>query len=185
MVFTFSTWSSIMTECGLPNLSEVHGLPVLESTPDELEQYDLVIDGTGLTAAIVACAASRSGKSVLHIDSNNYYGGSSGSFPLEDFQIWCRAAISETLLSETFTANKAIEGEKHQSVERFKPFIHLFSDVNHSPKISTLNLQQRVLTVLANSSQFILVLRCFASSAFKKTVSKHFPSNLYMVHFDL
>ena len=173
-----------MTECDLPNLLEVHGLPVLESTPDELEQYDLVIDGTGLTAAIVACAASRSGKSVLHIDSNNYYGGSSGSFPLEDFQIWCRAAISETLLSETFTANKAIEGEQHQSIKRFRPFIHLFSDVIHSTEISTLNFPQRVLTVLANISQFILVLRCFASSAFKKTVSKEFPSNLHIVHFD-
>ena len=174
-----------MTECGLPNLSEVHGLPVLESTPDELEQYDLVIDGTGLTAAIVACAASRSGKSVLHIDSNNYYGGSSGSFPLEDFQIWCRAAMSETLLSETSAANKAIEGEQHQSIERFRPFIHLFLDVNHSAEISTLNLPQKVLTVQANSSQFILVLRCFASSALKKTVSKYFPLNLYIVHFDL
>lgn len=105
-----------MAECGLDHPSEQLDLPVKDSKPTELEHYDLVIDGTGLTAAIVACAASRSGKSVLHIDSNNYYGGSSGSFPPEDFQAWCRGAISSKLLSETFTSNEGEDVEQHRSI---------------------------------------------------------------------
>lgn len=64
-------------------------------------RYDLIVDGTGLTASIVACAASRSGKTVLHIDSNDYYGCNSASFPLEDFLTWCRASFcQETLHSD-------------------------------------------------------------------------------------
>lgn len=58
-------------------------------------RYDLIIDGTGLVASIVACAASRSGKTILHIDSNDYYGCNSASFPLDDFLTWCRASSSQ------------------------------------------------------------------------------------------
>ena len=111
-----------MAECSLDHPSEQLDLPVQDSNPTELEHYDLVIDGTGFTAAIVACAASRSGKTVLHIDSNNYYGGSSGSFPLEDFQAWCRGAISSKLLSETFTSNEGEEVEQHRSIATLQRF---------------------------------------------------------------
>ena len=61
----------------------------------KIEHFDLIIDGTGLVESIVACAASRSGKSVLHLDSNDYYGCNSASFPLQDFLSWCRAAIQK------------------------------------------------------------------------------------------
>ncbi|KAL5288642.1 CHM family protein [Megaselia abdita] len=40
----------------------------------------------GFTESIVAAAASRIGKTVLHIDSNEYYGGQWASFNLEGFQ---------------------------------------------------------------------------------------------------
>lgn len=58
----------------------------------ESPSYDLVVEGTSLTASIIACAASRGGKSVLHLDSNDYYGSNSASFPLEEFLLWCRAS---------------------------------------------------------------------------------------------
>ena len=61
----------------------------------KIEHYDLIVDGTGLVESIVACAASRSGKSVLHLDSNDYYGCNSASFPLQDFLSWCRVAITK------------------------------------------------------------------------------------------
>ena len=61
----------------------------------KIEHYDLIVDGTGLVESIVACAAYRSGKSVLHLDSNDYYGCNSASFPLQDFLSWCRAAIQK------------------------------------------------------------------------------------------
>uniref|UniRef100_A0A5S6QZQ1 Rab GDP dissociation inhibitor n=1 Tax=Trichuris muris TaxID=70415 RepID=A0A5S6QZQ1_TRIMR len=48
------------------------------------EEYDCVILGTGLTECIVSGMLSVSGKKVLHIDRNNYYGGESASLtPLE------------------------------------------------------------------------------------------------------
>lgn len=48
------------------------------------EEYDCIVLGTGLTECIVSGMLSVSGKKVLHIDRNNYYGGESASLtPLE------------------------------------------------------------------------------------------------------
>jgi Rab GDP dissociation inhibitor len=48
------------------------------------DQYDCIILGTGLKECIVSGMLSVSGKKVLHIDRNNYYGGESASLtPLE------------------------------------------------------------------------------------------------------
>lgn len=41
----------------------------------------------GLTESIVAAAASRIGKSVLHLDSNEFYGGYWASFNLDNIKI--------------------------------------------------------------------------------------------------
>jgi RAB protein geranylgeranyltransferase component A len=38
------------------------------------KHYDIIILGTGLVESIIACAASKSGKSVLHLEKNDYYG---------------------------------------------------------------------------------------------------------------
>nr|AEE61688.1 unknown [Dendroctonus ponderosae] len=46
-------------------------------------EFDLVIVGTGMIESIISAAASRIGKTVLHIDSNDYYGGLWASFNLE------------------------------------------------------------------------------------------------------
>lgn len=48
------------------------------------EHYDAIILGTGLKECILSGMLSVSGKKVLHIDRNNYYGGESASLtPLE------------------------------------------------------------------------------------------------------
>ncbi|XP_055600784.1 rab proteins geranylgeranyltransferase component A [Uranotaenia lowii] len=46
-------------------------------------EFDIIVLGTGLTESIVAAAASRIGKTVLHLDSNDYYGGFWASYNLE------------------------------------------------------------------------------------------------------
>uniref|UniRef100_A0A336K9D5 Rab proteins geranylgeranyltransferase component A n=1 Tax=Culicoides sonorensis TaxID=179676 RepID=A0A336K9D5_CULSO len=51
-----------------------------EELPSE---YDLIVLGTGLTESIVASAAARIGKSVLHLDINDYYGNNWAAFQLE------------------------------------------------------------------------------------------------------
>jgi Rab proteins geranylgeranyltransferase component A len=38
-------------------------------------EFDLVVVGTGFSESVIAAAASRVGKSVLHVDENDYYCG--------------------------------------------------------------------------------------------------------------
>lgn len=49
------------------------------------EEYDCIVLGTGLTECILSGMLSVSGKKVLHMDRNKYYGGESASItPLEE-----------------------------------------------------------------------------------------------------
>lgn len=49
------------------------------------EEYDVIVLGTGLTECILSGIMSKSGKKVLHMDRNNYYGAESASMtPLQD-----------------------------------------------------------------------------------------------------
>uniref|UniRef100_A0A8D8CDX9 Rab proteins geranylgeranyltransferase component A n=1 Tax=Culex pipiens TaxID=7175 RepID=A0A8D8CDX9_CULPI len=60
-------------------------------------EFDLIVVGTGLSESIVAAAASRIGKTVLHLDSNEYYGGFWSSFNLEALRKYageCRGRIT-------------------------------------------------------------------------------------------
>ena len=47
--------------------------------------YDVVVVGTGLIESILACALAKIGKTVLHLDRNDYYGGDYASFSLDKF----------------------------------------------------------------------------------------------------
>ena len=49
------------------------------------EEYDVIVLGTGLTECILSGIMSKSGKKVLHMDRNNYYGAESASMtPISD-----------------------------------------------------------------------------------------------------
>lgn len=49
------------------------------------EEYDAIVLGTGLKECILSGMLSVSGKKVLHIDRNQYYGGDCASItPLEE-----------------------------------------------------------------------------------------------------
>lgn len=54
----------------------------MEDLPSE---FDLVVVGTGFSESVIAAAASRVGKTVLHVDENEYYGGFWASFNLDTF----------------------------------------------------------------------------------------------------
>ncbi|XP_029948240.1 rab GDP dissociation inhibitor beta isoform X1 [Salarias fasciatus] len=50
-----------------------------------MQEYDIIVLGTGLKECILSGLMSLSGKKVLHIDRNPYYGGENGSIsPLEE-----------------------------------------------------------------------------------------------------
>lgn len=44
------------------------------------EEYDAIVLGTGLKECILSGMLSVSGKKVLHIDRNTYYGGDTGTY---------------------------------------------------------------------------------------------------------
>ncbi|XP_062271409.1 rab GDP dissociation inhibitor beta [Scomber scombrus] len=59
-----------------------------------MQEYDIIVLGTGLKECILTGLMSQSGKKVLHIDKNPYYGGESASIsPLEElykkFKVRC------------------------------------------------------------------------------------------------
>lgn len=57
--------------------------PKTAATMDE--EYDCIVLGTGLTECVLSGMLSVSGKKVLHMDRNKYYGGESASLtPLEE-----------------------------------------------------------------------------------------------------
>lgn len=58
------------------------------------EEYDAIVLGTGLKECILSGMLSVSGKKVLHIDRNNYYGAETGNL-LSD--IWLERMLINTL----------------------------------------------------------------------------------------
>ncbi|KAH8677170.1 GDP dissociation inhibitor [Ilyonectria robusta] len=58
----------------------------MESLSDT--QWDVVISGTGLQQSLLALALSRSGKNILHVDPNDYYGGPEAALSLPEADEW-------------------------------------------------------------------------------------------------
>ncbi|RFN46870.1 hypothetical protein FIE12Z_8899 [Fusarium flagelliforme] len=72
----------------------------MESLSDTL--WDVVISGTGLQQSLLALALSRSGKNILHVDPNPFYGGSEAAFSLQEADEWAeknRSADASRLFS--------------------------------------------------------------------------------------
>ena len=61
--------------------------------------FDLIVVGTGLPQSILAAAASASGKTVLHLDPNPYYGGHFATLPLHDLTSFLNSASAPLLPS--------------------------------------------------------------------------------------
>ncbi|KAK3820090.1 MAG: GDP dissociation inhibitor-domain-containing protein [Benniella sp.] len=56
--------------------------------------FDAIILGTGFTQTVIAAALARAGKTVLHLDENDYYGGESGAFAFRDLASWTHNVAS-------------------------------------------------------------------------------------------
>lgn len=59
-------------------------LPVPPNPPIEPTAFDLIVIGTGLPESVISAAASASGKSVLHLDPNPFYGSHFSSLSIAD-----------------------------------------------------------------------------------------------------
>ncbi|KAF3491391.1 uncharacterized protein GIQ15_00908 [Arthroderma uncinatum] len=80
--------------------------------------WDVVISGTGLAQAILALALSRSGKKILHIDKNDYYGGPEAAFSLQEAEEWVnkveQVPNSMPFESASISRPTLLDGEKSQ-----------------------------------------------------------------------
>ena len=56
------------------------------------DQYEVVVVGTGLVECIVAGAAARVSKKVVHLDPNDFYGEDWASFQLQDLVKYVRSS---------------------------------------------------------------------------------------------
>ncbi|XP_062146836.1 rab escort protein 1 [Alnus glutinosa] len=99
--------------------------------PIEPTTFDLIVVGTGLPGSVIAAAASANGKTVLHVDSNPFYGSHFASLPLHDLS---------TFLNPHFTppSSTASDGDDHTPVALIQR--PLYSDVGiscHAPEVLT------------------------------------------------
>ncbi|KAK3673194.1 Rab proteins geranylgeranyltransferase component A [Recurvomyces mirabilis] len=51
-------------------------------------EWDVIIAGTGLLQSLLALSLSRSGKQILHLDHNTYYGGHEAALSLSEAEEW-------------------------------------------------------------------------------------------------
>ncbi|KAJ4145467.1 hypothetical protein LMH87_004316 [Akanthomyces muscarius] len=64
----------------------------MESLSDT--DWDVVISGTGLQQSLFALALSRSGKNILHVDPESYYGEHEAAFSLQEADAWAQKHAS-------------------------------------------------------------------------------------------
>ncbi|RXH69223.1 hypothetical protein DVH24_037007 [Malus domestica] len=79
-------------------------VPITPST------FDLIVIGTGLPGSVIAAAASTAGKAVLHLDTNQFYGGHFASLPLDDLFPFLNSHASPPSSSSTTTTTTTITG---------------------------------------------------------------------------
>ncbi|XP_014259640.1 rab proteins geranylgeranyltransferase component A 2 [Cimex lectularius] len=95
---------------------------------DELPtNFDVIIIGTGVVESIVSAAVSRIGKKVLHIDRNNYYGQSWGTFNIEHLLQW---------LDNFKVCKEASQTSNHDSNGEFK-----YKKIDYSNVISNVEYE--------------------------------------------
>jgi Rab proteins geranylgeranyltransferase component A len=70
--------------------------------------FDLIVYGTGLSASLLAAAASVAGKSVLHLDPNSFYGSYCSSLPLPSFLSHISSSSTPSLYSHVETSSQPL-----------------------------------------------------------------------------
>ncbi|KAF2839876.1 rab geranylgeranyl transferase escort protein, partial [Patellaria atrata CBS 101060] len=80
--------------------------------------WDVLISGTGIRQSLLALALSRSGKKVLHIDKNDYYGGPEAAFSLQEAQEWESKVARDT--SPLFSNVKITQRPEQEQENRLK-----------------------------------------------------------------
>ncbi|KAF2499262.1 rab geranylgeranyl transferase escort protein-like protein [Lophium mytilinum] len=110
--------------------------------------WDVLIVGTGLPQSLLATALSRSGKKILHIDRNNYYGGSEAAFSLQEAEDWSRNVAKDGSSSATFT-NVSVHRPEASETDSAKLSSSRAYSLSLSPQL--IYTRSRILPVLVSS----------------------------------
>ncbi|PMD33214.1 hypothetical protein L207DRAFT_407177, partial [Hyaloscypha variabilis F] len=85
-------------------------------------RWDVLISGTGLQNSLLALALSRSNKKILHVDENDYYGGTEAAFSLQEVDEWVEKVqkdnISKPFRNASLWKAEALEGTPGLSFSR-------------------------------------------------------------------
>ncbi|XP_034476718.1 rab proteins geranylgeranyltransferase component A [Drosophila innubila] len=98
------------------------------------EEFDLVVIGTGFAESCIAAGASRIGKTVLHIDTNEYYGDVWSSFSLDAFNNLLDQSNS-TLRNGSYTWHEPAEESPSWTREKLLEKSRRFS-LDLSPRVA-------------------------------------------------
>ncbi|CAB4318328.1 unnamed protein product [Prunus armeniaca] len=104
--------------------------------PIELETttFDLIVVGTGIPESVIAAAASATGKTVLHLDPNQFYGSHSASIHLNDLTSFLNYHAN---LPSTTAANTTSVSSSHDFTALNLSLRSLYSNVetaNYAPE---------------------------------------------------
>ncbi|CAK7271072.1 Rab proteins geranylgeranyltransferase component A [Sporothrix epigloea] len=125
----------------------------MESLSETL--WDVVICGTGLQQSLLALALSRSKKNILHIDPNQYYGGSEAALTLAEADAWAasRSNASAVYYSPASDSAPKLGPRSSYSFALAPQFLHARSTL---VDLLVTSRAYRQLEFLAVSSFFVL-----------------------------
>lgn len=98
--------------------------------------YDVILSGTGLVQSILSAALSKSGKKVLHLDKNDFYGGDyHATHTLAQFLALCntRKGGSADLLHSVHSEDQEREGKGDENAESIADFCAAFESRGDQP----------------------------------------------------
>lgn len=98
--------------------------------------FDVIVIGTGMPECIIAAAAARVGKTVLHLERNGYYGGDWASFSFDKFLEWFEdtKAATENLIENSISEES------------------LLSFLNENERLALCNLKSNITSNLISKS---------------------------------
>ncbi|KAK7549336.1 rab proteins geranylgeranyltransferase component A [Phyllosticta citricarpa] len=83
-------------------------------------KWDILIAGTGIEQSLLALALSRSDKKVLHVDKNDYYGGSAAAFSLQEAESWVQQVNQAEAKSSIFHDATIVRAQSSDSSDQPK-----------------------------------------------------------------
>ncbi|CAK4082657.1 unnamed protein product [Aphanomyces euteiches] len=101
-------------------------------------EYDVIVVGTGIIESIVAAAVSRAGQTVLHLDTNDFYGSNFASLHLQQFEEWSQKPPTES--------NASLTSAFHCTL------LHHTKERTFQPRSSSFSLDIQPKMLLSNSS---------------------------------